>query len=83
MFRAPDSFFGGLRMLGLWFGVVVVCLFLVYTVVGLLSFRISSDTSKLRGERTRAREGKGVFSHYHVSSIPSRNLLVLVPDVMV
>ena len=76
--RAPDSFASGLRVLGLWAGAVVGSFIAVYVAVLLLSFRIGSDGGKVvgLGKRTRERERAGVFSHYHESSIPSRNLLV-------
>ena len=84
LFRAPDSFVSFVRGIGLWFGVVVACLFVAYVVVGLLLFIISCDTdaTKPRGERTRARQVSGNFAHYHdEASIPSRKLLASQPDV--
>lgn len=83
LLRAPDSFFTGLRVIGLWFGAIVAFGFAGYVVVGLLSFRISSDTDakKSRGEKTRARKVSGNFVHYHdEKSIPSRKLLEIQPQ---
>eukprot|EP00903_Cladosiphon_okamuranus_P014758 g13675.t1 len=82
LLRAPDSFSTSVRVVGLWVGVLAGCYFAVCAVVGVLSFRISNDADKVVGvgERTRERqqeESRG-FSHYHVSSIPSRN--ILLPD---
>lgn len=87
LLRAPDSFSTGVRIVGLWVGALVGCFIAVYIVVGVLSFRISSDGVKVVGldERTLAREREGAFRHYDESSIPSRNLLVpygqQAPDV--
>ena len=77
LIRSPDSFSSVFRVVGLWLGAGVGCFIVVYIVVGVLSFRISSDASVEPGpdKRTRERKKKGVFSHYHESSIPSRNLL--------
>ena len=77
LIRSPDSFSSVFRVVGLWLGVGVGCFIVVYIVVGVLSFGISSDASVEPGpdKRTRERKKKGVFSHYHESSIPSRNLL--------
>ena len=78
LFRTPDSIFVGVRVMGLWVGVVVDCLLVVYVVVALLSLRLGSDTDETRprGERTRERKKvSGYFFHYDENPIPSRNLL--------
>lgn len=46
LFRTPDSIFVGVRVIGLWVGVVVVCLLVVYVVVALLSLGLGSDTEE-------------------------------------
>eukprot|EP00752_Nemacystus_decipiens_P004827 g4393.t1 len=76
--RSTDAVFSSFREVGLWFGATVAYLFLGYVVVGLLSFRISSDTDpeKPRGERVRVRETSRFFARYSDEKpIPSRNLL--------
>ena len=75
----PDSFLEVVRVMGLWLGLGVACFVSVYIAVGVLSFRISSDGSKVvgTGERILAREEHpSHFSHYRDSSVPSRNLLL-------
>lgn len=84
LFRAPDSFSTGARIVGLWFGLIVGllvgCSLSLYTVVGMFSFRISSDGYSVVSldERTRAREvvDSPGFRHYEEKPIPSRHLLV-------
>lgn len=80
MFRAPDSFSTGARILGLWFGLLVGCSLSLYIVVGIFSFRISSDGYSVvgLGDRTSAREVEDCpgFRHYDEKPIPSRHLLV-------
>lgn len=77
--RAPDSVVRGLRLASLWSVVVGYCIAFVRLAPLMFSFSISSDRTAeseragVRGERTRARKIERKFSHYHTSSIPSRN----------
>lgn len=67
------------RVFGRWSGAMLACLLAMYIVIGLLSFTNNSDRVLFnpRGQRTHERKHKGVFSHYHVESIPSRNKLAV------
>ncbi|CAN0033725.1 unnamed protein product [Scytosiphon promiscuus] len=78
--RAPDSFLGSLRLVGLWVGVVVVWLPFVHVLSKSVASSVRIDKTKPRGEKTRARKEKGVFCHYHESNIPSRHLLLPSAD---
>lgn len=81
--RAPASFWAGLRVVGLWLGMVVGFVVAVYIVVELFTFKIGSDGGKKvgSGKRTRARNRRNAdgitpgFTHYYEEPIPSRHLI--------
>lgn len=79
-FRAPDSLWTFLRVVGLWFGAPVVYLGAYALVIVVFSFSISTDMTGAVGVRTHARKKDGVFGHYDESSIPSRNLVEIQPQ---
>lgn len=73
----------GWSILDRWLVSIFTFFATAFLVVGILTFRIGNDGGKVvgLGKRTQARKDCGDFSHYHVSSIPSTNLLV-VPGVV-
>lgn len=68
--------FYGFRVFGVILGKMYTFALLLVATVRILSYSISVDRMEQRGERTRARQAKDMFSHFHASSIPSRNLLL-------
>ena len=78
--EVPRDLKSTLRLPGLWIVVVLDCVFAVNVVINFFYLRMHSDNIRpefvdARGARAVRREEEGMFSHYHVSAIPSRHLL--------
>lgn len=74
LFHPPDSIWTGFRIIGNWSNLLLMFSFSVSTVYSVFMTTIGNDRV-CNGERTSARRREDMFSHYDVSSIPSRNLL--------
>ena len=76
--QAPDGIRSALRLPGLWLVVVAHCFFAAFLPWVLWTFKTKSDRNAdvvgLRGARGSARLQSGLYEHYSVSSIPSRNV---------
>jgi len=74
LFRLPVSFWTGLRAVGHWIAVIQFSICALAVALSLARMSICVDRMG-NGRRTEARKEKRVFSDYHVSFVPSRNLL--------
>lgn len=74
LFRSPVSFWTGLRAVGQWIAAIQFSGSALTLASGFFFTTISNDRIDA-GKRTQERKEKRIFSHFHVSSIPSRNLL--------